>query len=149
MRDSLDVSDQPAQSLAKERASLAMARGRFDVSEVDPRLLQANERTLLAWIRTGIALMTFGFVVARVGVWLRALSRVEVDHPPTGTASVGAIFVAVGALANAMATRRYLLARRAIRAGKDIGDDSFPAAFAIGVTALGALLGAYLLLQLR
>jgi uncharacterized membrane protein YidH (DUF202 family) len=26
----------------------------------DPRALQANERTLLAWIRTGLALITFG-----------------------------------------------------------------------------------------
>jgi putative membrane protein len=31
----------------------------------DPRILQANERTLLAWIRTGIALITFGFVITK------------------------------------------------------------------------------------
>jgi len=29
----------------------------------DPRTLQANERTLLAWLRTGLALITFGFVI--------------------------------------------------------------------------------------
>ena len=33
----------------------------------------AAERTFLAWIRTGLALMGFGFVVARFGLFLRAL----------------------------------------------------------------------------
>jgi hypothetical protein len=47
-----------------------------------------------------------------------------------------------------MAIRRYLLARRAIRAGEDIRDDAFPAIFATLVTVLGAVLGGYLLSQL-
>ena len=33
----------------------------------------ANSRTLLAWIRTGIALIGLGFVVARFGLFLRML----------------------------------------------------------------------------
>jgi putative membrane protein len=33
----------------------------------------AAERTFLAWIRTGLALMGFGFVVARFGLFLEAL----------------------------------------------------------------------------
>jgi putative membrane protein len=34
----------------------------------------ANERTLLAWIRTGIALMAFGFAIARFGLFLREVA---------------------------------------------------------------------------
>ncbi len=33
----------------------------------------AEERTFLAWIRTGVTLMTFGFVVARFGLFLEEL----------------------------------------------------------------------------
>ncbi len=40
----------------------------------DPRVFFAAERTLLAWIRSGIALMAMGFVVARFGLFLTLLS---------------------------------------------------------------------------
>jgi uncharacterized protein (DUF302 family)/uncharacterized membrane protein YidH (DUF202 family) len=58
----------------------------------------AAERTLLAWIRTGLALMGFGFVVARFGLFLQQLQIAQ--HAPTvqsyglslwfGTALIGA-----------------------------------------------------------
>ena len=43
----------------------------------DPRVPLAAERTFLAWIRTGLALMGFGFVVARFGLFLRELTAVQ------------------------------------------------------------------------
>jgi uncharacterized protein (DUF302 family)/uncharacterized membrane protein YidH (DUF202 family) len=58
----------------------------------------AAERTLLAWLRTGLALMGFGFVVARFGLFLQELQIAE--HAPSmqpyglslwfGTALIGA-----------------------------------------------------------
>ena len=46
-------------------------------TEADPRVYFAAERTLLAWIRTGMTIMAFGFVVARFGLFLRLLRAEE------------------------------------------------------------------------
>jgi putative membrane protein len=43
----------------------------------DPRVPLAAERTFLAWIRTGLALMGFGFVVARFGLFLREMEAAQ------------------------------------------------------------------------
>src|SRR5215467_12671940 len=40
----------------------------------DPRVFFAAERTLLAWVRTGLTIMAFGFVVARFGLFLHLLA---------------------------------------------------------------------------
>ncbi|HVA79290.1 MAG TPA: DUF202 domain-containing protein [Candidatus Binataceae bacterium] len=43
-------------------------------SSTSPSDYLAAERTFLAWIRTGLALMGFGFVVARFGLFLREIA---------------------------------------------------------------------------
>jgi putative membrane protein len=75
---------------------------------------------MLAWIRTGIALMAFGFAIARFGVFLRqvaSLGQVAVHQHAVGSAWVGAALVALGMLANLFATIRYGQLRRAIERG--------------------------------
>jgi putative membrane protein len=41
----------------------------------DPRVFFAAERTLMAWSRTGLALMAFGFVLERFGLFLHVLRQ--------------------------------------------------------------------------
>ena len=48
----------------------------------DPRVRYAIERTLLAWVRTGLALMGFGFVVARFGLFLHEIEAVRQNAMP-------------------------------------------------------------------
>jgi putative membrane protein len=75
---------------------------------------------MLAWIRTGIALMAFGFAIARFGVFLRqvtSLGQVAIRQHAVGSAWVGAALVALGMLANLLATIRYGQIRRAIERG--------------------------------
>lgn len=47
--------------------------------ESDPRVFFAAERTFLAWIRTGLALMSFGFVVSRFELFLREIAGAQPD----------------------------------------------------------------------
>jgi putative membrane protein len=78
----------------------------------------ANERTLLAWIRTGIAFMAFGFAIARFGLFLREVARVgqaRVAHE-TGSSWFGVVLVVLGLVTNAAATVRYARTRNAIEA---------------------------------
>src|SRR5207302_9993987 len=74
----------------------------------------ANERTLLAWVRTSLALMGLGFVVARFGLFLRQLAvetRTAADPSAAISTPLGAMLVAAGLLAMVLATVRFLPAR--------------------------------------
>ncbi len=68
----------------------------------DPRVFFAAERTLLAWVRTGLTVMAFGFVVARFGLFLRLLSlQAGSNHVITSTHNafsnaVGVALVLIG-----------------------------------------------------
>ncbi|MGZ4994046.1 MAG: YidH family protein [Methylobacter sp.] len=75
------------------------------ISDSDPRVFFAAERTLLAWLRTGLTIIAIGFVVARFGLFLRLLSvQVQLFHHNAGASSLlstvlGSAFVIVGSLA--------------------------------------------------
>ena len=59
----------------------------------------ANERTFLAWIRTSIALMGFGFVIVKFSLFLTELSlMLEFNDPDTNKfpSFAGVLMVAIG-----------------------------------------------------
>ena len=71
----------------------------------------AAERTFLAWIRTGLALMGFGFVVARFGIFLQVMqmSRGTSEQQSHGFSRwVGTMFVLIGVVVNVFSTWRHL-----------------------------------------
>ncbi|AFY65499.1 YidH family protein [Geitlerinema sp. PCC 7407] len=60
---------------------------------------QANERTFLAWLRTSIALIGFGFAIARFGIFLRQLRATlapDTGVPAAGTELLGMLLVIAG-----------------------------------------------------
>ncbi|MBC7172969.1 MAG: DUF202 domain-containing protein [Polyangiaceae bacterium] len=75
--------------------------------EIDKAILRdrlANERTLLAWLRTGLAFMALGLVLARFA-WLAHLAGVT-DPDSEQARIVGAVLVTVGALASLIGADR-------------------------------------------
>jgi putative membrane protein len=100
------------------------------------RLHQANERTLLAWLRTGIALMAFGFALARFAVFLHQVAGARSGlpaHPSLDSTWLGAALVALGMVANLLATLRYGRVRRAIQRG-EVGAPSATLVYVTGIT---------------
>ncbi|HEX6640178.1 MAG TPA: DUF202 domain-containing protein [Thermoanaerobaculia bacterium] len=81
----------------------------------------ALERTFLAWIRTGLAMMGFGFVVARFGLFLRELERVRGVVVPPGrgiSPLMGTALVGLGICAAAWAVVRFRRGLAAVAAGE-------------------------------
>lgn len=76
----------------------------------------ANERTLLAWARTGIAVIALGFVVARFSLLIRELGvKASLAHLPQGSSTLfGTALVVVGAVLMVLATVRFVRTGRAI-----------------------------------
>ena len=73
---------------------------------------QANERTFLAWLRTSIALIGFGFAIARFGLFLRELqSSVTGQAVPThsviSSQTIGIGLVIIGIVLIALSAWRY------------------------------------------
>ncbi|MEO8332147.1 MAG: DUF202 domain-containing protein [Gallionella sp.] len=84
----------------------------------DPRVFFAAERTLLAWNRTSLALMAFGFVIERFGLFVSILSPKH-DFPLQRGLSfwTGLSFVLLGAITAAYSTVQY---RKVLRTLKPI-----------------------------
>lgn len=114
----------------------------------DPRVYFAAERTLLAWVRTGLALIGLGFVVARFGLFLQ-LMRKPADAAPSVVSTVlGVALVALGSIAVAWAARQHVQYCRTLPAAdRPLGYTVQRAAwFAAIVGLVGLALAGYLLL---
>ena len=110
----------------------------------DLRFLQANERTLLAWLRTGVALIGLGFVIARFHVWMRLFAH-EAGPAPYVPSWLGVLFVGLGALTCALAGVQYVRIRRAIVTGQPVtSTGALGPALALLLTMLGGALAVYL-----
>jgi putative membrane protein len=80
----------------------------------DPRIYFAAERTLLAWLRTGIVVIGLGFLVARFGVFLMIVRGQMVEGNQRAASFIGIGFVLLGALMIAASTWQHLIFTRTL-----------------------------------
>jgi uncharacterized membrane protein YidH (DUF202 family) len=113
----------------------------------------ANERTFLAWIRTSIGIMAFGFVVEKFALFIKQMSlilgkeNIELASPNSHGYSVivGIFLVGFGTLMGLLAFVRYKKVKRQID-----GDNYQPSSIldillAVSVLAIGIFLVIYLI----
>ncbi len=123
-------------------------------AETDPRIYFAAERTLLAWIRTGLALMGFGFVVARFALFLREMATAHVaaagataPPPHRWSLGIGTVLVALGVIVNLLAAVQHTRTVRRLRCGEPYIPPlvSPGTILALALALIGLVMGAYLL----
>ncbi len=111
-----------------------------EVGGNDPRVHFAAERTFLAWIRTGLSLMGFGFVVARFGLFLKEMSGHAPGVKTYGFSLwAGSAMVLLGAMMNLAAVARHLEVIGRLNRGESIV--SRPSRIGIAVGVLLGLVG--------
>ena len=98
--------------------------------EPDPRFSFANERTFLAWIRTGLALLATGV----------ALEGLSVPADDTARRVLVTILVLLGAIASGAAFVRWARAELALRESRPLPSPSLAPLLAFGLVVVGAII---------
>ncbi|MEP6606055.1 MAG: DUF202 domain-containing protein [Nitrosospira sp.] len=118
---------------------------------MDVRIFFAAERTLLAWVRTGLTVMAFGFVVARFGLFLTLLTAA-----PGGTRDIyshwlsdglGVTLVLTGSviIMGALHNHRHFISSLPPEAVAKMDIPWLVSFLAISIALVGILLSVYLM----
>jgi len=117
------------------------------------RVHMANERTFLAWIRTSIGIMAFGFVVEKFSLFMKQISiilgksTIENTIPPSQgySAKIGIFLVGMGTLMVLFAFVRYKKVERQIDSDTFQPSSILIILLTILVLAVGIFLVTYLI----
>ena len=124
--------------------------GQLDPDKIESEIL-ANERTFLAWVRTSIAVMSLGFVIARFSLWMREVSvRLNPQIPVHRlgiSAPLGECMIGVGALLTLFAAWRYHVINQAIKRGEIEADSKMVVAVSVIIFAAAVAVIIYMIVS--
>jgi putative membrane protein len=108
----------------------------------------ANERTFLAWVRTGVAVVVFGFAIGRFAIAIRQWMQLEGQGHVVPTSGLSVWFGTAAIIAGVLVCLAGLVRYRRTREQIDSGNFQ-PAGFIIDIVAIvtaifGLALAAYL-----
>lgn len=111
----------------------------------------ANERTFLAWVRTAIAAMAFGFVIEKFDLFLQAVApqialKQIAPHGQKFANAAGLAFIAIGVAMIVLAGIRFVWTAKAIETEETVPSpgERFDLALAMLIALLGASLFLYM-----
>ncbi len=111
----------------------------------------ANERTFLAWVRTAIAVMAFGFLIERFDLFIKfavpqAAQQQIAPHGQAFANAAGLAFIVLGVAMIAIAGVRFVKTAKDIESEEDVPSpgERFDLALALLVGLLGAALLLYM-----
>ena len=109
----------------------------------------ANERTFLAWIRTSIAVMGFGFVVVKFSLFIKqisfALGEKAIVSERAYSPVIGVILVIMGSVMTLLAFFRYRYIERKLQSGGPFPSILLSLVVTIAVVIFSIILVFYLL----
>jgi putative membrane protein len=109
----------------------------------------ANERTYLAWIRTSIGIMAFGFVVVKFSLFVKQLDiLLNKGHTISSSGNsviMGIALVAVGSIVSILAFLRYRKTEKQINAGQYLNSSLLIILLTIFIFVISILLILYIL----
>jgi putative membrane protein len=117
----------------------------------DPRVFFAAERTLLAWVRSGLTVMALGFVVARFGLFLTLMSGPSVPpdavhrtHWPSTVLGIALLILGATVIACAAHNHRRYIHTLPLEDVPHLAVPWLSSFLSIAVALVGLLLAGYL-----
>ncbi len=136
-----------AQGIYLTQATRRIKDGRPSLTEDSDKVTDhmANERTYLAWVRTGIAIIALGFVVAKFQLLLSELFPSAPSSTIHLSLIIGVILVSMGGLLEVLALTRFKKNQGRIQLGKYEPTSTIETAVSSAVFIVAILLVVYLL----